>query len=83
MPGTRYPSEERKSPGASISGSKGFLACYTVCEVLMASILGWFAIPSSSGSRFVGDLVDAEEIKKRWKEHTEGLYKKYLNELNN
>ena len=29
------------------------------------------------------DLVDAEEIKKRWKEHTEGLYKKYLNELNN
>ena len=33
------------------------------------------------------DLVDAEEIKKRWKEHTErlyqkGLYKKDLNELN-
>ena len=29
------------------------------------------------------DLVDAEEIKKRWKEHTEGVYKKDLNELNN
>ena len=26
------------------------------------------------------DLVDAEEIKKRWKEYTEKLYKKYLNE---
>ena len=29
------------------------------------------------------DLVDAEEIKKRWKERTEGVYKKDLNELNN
>ena len=46
----------------------------------MASILGWFAIPSSSGSRFVGHLVDAEEIKKRWEEYTEELYKKDLNE---
>ena len=27
------------------------------------------------------DLVDAEEIKKRWKEYLEELYKKYLNEL--
>ena len=27
------------------------------------------------------DLVDAEEIKKRWKEYTEELYKKDLNEL--
>ena len=27
------------------------------------------------------DLVDAEEIKKRWKEHREKLYKKDLNEL--
>ena len=27
------------------------------------------------------DLIDAEEIKKRWKEYTEELYKKYLNEL--
>ena len=26
---------------------------YTVYDVLMANILGWFAIPSSSGSRFV------------------------------
>ena len=29
------------------------------------------------------DLVDAEEIKKRWKEYTEELYKKDLNELDN
>ena len=28
------------------------------------------------------DLVDAEEIKKRWKEYTEELHKKDLNELN-
>ena len=28
------------------------------------------------------DLVDAEEIKKRWKEYMEELYKKDLNELN-
>ena len=27
------------------------------------------------------DLVDAEEIKNRWKEYTEELYKKYLNKL--
>ena len=27
------------------------------------------------------DLVDTEEIKKRWKESTEELYKKDLNEL--
>ena len=27
------------------------------------------------------DLEEAEEIKKRWKEHTEELYKKDLNEL--
>ena len=27
------------------------------------------------------DLVDAEKIKKRWKEYMEELYKKYLNEL--
>ena len=26
------------------------------------------------------DLVNAEEIKKRWKEYTEELYEKYLNE---
>ena len=29
---------------------------YTVHEILMASILGWFAIPSSSGSCFVRTL---------------------------
>ena len=28
-------------------------------------------------------LVGAEEIKKRWKEYTEGLYKKDLNETDN
>ena len=27
------------------------------------------------------DLVDAEEIRKRWKEYMEELYKRYLNEL--
>ena len=27
------------------------------------------------------DLVDTEEIKKRWKEYVEELYKKNLNEL--
>ena len=29
------------------------------------------------------DLEEAEEIKKRWKEHTEELYKKDLNEQDN
>ena len=29
---------------------------YTVHEVLMASIVGWFAVSSSSGSRFVRTL---------------------------
>ena len=29
------------------------------------------------------DLVDTEEIKKRWKEYTEELNKKYLNEPDN
>ena len=27
------------------------------------------------------DLIDAEEIKNRWKEYTEELYKKNLNDL--
>ena len=29
------------------------------------------------------DLTEAEEIKKRWHEHTEELYKKGLNDLDN
>ena len=29
------------------------------------------------------DLTEAEEIKKKWQEYTEELYKKGLNELNN
>ena len=29
------------------------------------------------------DLVEAEEIEKKWKEHMEDLYKKDLNELDN
>ena len=29
------------------------------------------------------DLTEAEEIKKRWQEHTEKLYKKGLNDLDN
>ena len=29
------------------------------------------------------DLIEAEEIKKRWKEYTEELYQKVLNDLDN
>ena len=29
------------------------------------------------------DLKEAEDIKKRWQEHTEGLYKKYLHDPDN
>ena len=29
------------------------------------------------------DLTEAEDIKKRWQEDTEKLYKKYLNDLDN
>ena len=29
------------------------------------------------------DLIEAEDIKKRWGENTEELYKKYLNDLDN
>ena len=29
------------------------------------------------------DLTEAEEIKKRWQEYTEELYKKYLNDQDN
>ena len=29
------------------------------------------------------DLTDSEDIKKRWKEYTEELYKKYLNDPDN
>ena len=29
------------------------------------------------------DLTETEEIKKRWQEYTEGLYKKDLNDLDN
>ena len=32
-------------------------------------------------NRNVKDLTEAEEIKKRWQEHTEELYKKGLNDL--
>ena len=33
--------------------------------------------------RNVKDLTEAEEIKKRWQEYTEELYKKGLNDLDN
>ena len=33
--------------------------------------------------RNVKDLTEAEEIKKRWKEYTEELYKKVLNDPDN
>ena len=42
----------------------GSLAFYTVHEVLIASVLGWFAIPSSSGCNeheLVQTLGDGEE----------------------
>ena len=29
------------------------------------------------------DLIEAEEIKKRWQDYTEELYKKHLNDLDN
>ena len=29
------------------------------------------------------DLTEAEDIKKRWQEYTEELYRKYLHDLNN
>ena len=29
------------------------------------------------------DLTEAEDIKKRWQEYTEGLYKKYLHDPDN
>ena len=29
------------------------------------------------------DLIEAEDIKKRWQEHTEELYKKYLHDPDN
>ena len=35
------------------------------------------------GMRNGMDLIEAEEIKKRWQEYTEELYKKGLNELDN
>ena len=34
-------------------------------------------------SRNSKDIIEAEEIKKRWKEYTEELYKKDLNDLDN
>ena len=39
-----------------------FLSFYTVHEVLVASILEWFAIPSSSGSHFVRTLPHDQTI---------------------
>ena len=43
-------------PGGLIFWCHIFLVFYTVHEVLTASTLGWFAIPSSSGSWFVRTL---------------------------
>ena len=43
-------------PGGLIFWCHIFLAFYTVHEVLTASILGWIAFPSCSGSRFVRTL---------------------------
>ena len=38
---------------------------------------------STVKARNCKDLIEAEEIKKRWKEHTKQLYKKVLNDLDN
>ena len=43
-------------PGGLIFWCHIFLAFYTVHEILTASVMGWFALPSSSGSRFVRTL---------------------------
>ena len=43
-------------PGGLICWCHIFLAFYTIHEVLTASILGWFAIPASSGLSFVRTL---------------------------
>ena len=50
------------------------LPFHTVHRVFKARILKWFAIPFSSGPH--SDLIEAEDIKKRWQEYTEELYKK-------
>ena len=42
----------------------------------------WDSLPTELSGKPGRDLVDAEEIKKRWKEYTEELHKKDLNELN-
>ena len=33
--------------------------------------------------RYGKELIETEEIKKRWQEYTEELYKKHLNNLDN
>ena len=38
---------------------------------------------STVKARNCKDLIEAEEIKKRWKEYTKQLYKKVLNDLDN
>ena len=39
----------------------------------------WGTIKDRNGK----DLIEAEEIKRRWREHTKELYKKGLNDLDN
>ena len=43
-------------PGEWIFWGHNFLSFYTAHDVVTASILGWFSIPFSSGSRFVKSL---------------------------
>ena len=65
---------------------------HTVPGVLKARILKWLAIPFSSGPRSVNglskgqnglDLTETEDIKKRWQEYTEELYKRELHDQDN
>ena len=53
-------------PGELIFWCHIFLTFYTVHGILTAIILGWFAIPSSSGSRFVRTLHSDPSIFLGW-----------------
>ena len=49
-------------PGGLIFQCHIFLSFYAVHKVLTASTLGWFPIPSSSGSHFVRTLLYGPSI---------------------
>ena len=63
----------------------------SVHGILQARILEWVAIPFSTFHAKMGtikdrngmDLTEADDIKKRWQEYTEELYKKDLHDPDN